>query len=90
MQTACVRHGFDVDHWNHCVADVITVAADIIPAVWINGVNLRLMRESIKDFHECHVMALLSQLAVELAAAEHTPFTLRCLILEREISAIGQ
>ena len=86
MESICRRHGVDDSHWRNCLADVCTVAADLIPFTGPDQLTLGDLRARVIDFHDCHVAALVYQLACELADHGHTPDTIRHQLLVWDVT----
>ena len=86
MEKICKPGAWDMTHWRIVQADVATVAADLIPMVCANTVDVGTLRDSIQDFHECHVLALLHLLACQLHDIGQTPNAVRDQLLAWDVT----
>lgn len=78
----------DDDHWRRVYADVITAAGELIAGMADGGPALHDLQRAVSDFHECHVMALVSQLASEYHQFGLTLASVRQDLLARDVDSI--
>lgn len=87
MERRCVNGTPHDPHWRNVQADVVAVASQLIPAVNVTDVTIGELRYLVRDFHSCHVMALLIQLACEMKERGHSPDTVRDQLLAWDIAS---
>lgn len=88
MEGPCAPRTWNVDHWLACSADVVTAAGELIGAVHNGGPSLSQLRAHAVDWHECHWLALLTQLAAEYHSYGLTVFDVRERLLDHEIARV--
>ena len=86
MEKICLPRIWEDEHWRHVQADVCTVAADLIPMVQSGACTVGDLKDAIADFHDCHALALLHQLACEFSDRGHTPNTIRDQLLAWDVT----
>lgn len=72
MTPICPDPRFDREHFEQCSRDVIAVAGELLPLIAGGELFITDLRRAIAGFHECHTLALLSELAAMFGKSEYT------------------
>lgn len=85
MQSLCIPARSVPDHWAECQADAVIIASELIPALCEGSLSYADVRLAIAGMHECHVVALVLELASEMAMRGLTPADMRHVTLAHAI-----